>query len=538
MTRPRPFRHLALAALIAGSTAIPAWSQEFVLRAFGDSITEGYGDPSSFNGYPARLERRLRQAGYDAIVTEHGVGGETTAQGLNRIDDVLALGGDYLLLMEGTNDISQHTGVETMRFNLDEMARRAEALGMVAVHGTCIPRIPTANTDANNAKTSALALAILEMGEEEFRPVADNFHEFESNPNLFEEYYYYDETVPDPVGHPNITGYNVITGVFFGVLRPFLDGPQLQIVPPSGPLAPGQVVDLSVSTNGTIGRVEWSFGDGGFAHSLEPPEFDTRYAWTAAGSFTVRATGYAPGGASVTDQIQVQLTGPPPAWGSRTVLIPAVASPADALMVTDLELGNASASPGIARLQLLADISYDTEPPTPKLFIPAGGDLVAEFLPWVFGVEGARGGVLVELVGPSSGAALSSEALLRAPEDDGGDGCSTGAIAQLSWSSATRQIPGITLNAGEIATVHVVNPGVSAGSVRLDLYDAVSSYVGSGIFDLAAASARVRELDDLFRGLAARPKPLRAVFSSSGVPFSAYLVTADGEEVRCAGVAP
>jgi lysophospholipase L1-like esterase len=538
MPRPSPLRQLALAALIAGSAAAPARAQEFVLRAFGDSITEGYGDPTSFNGYPARLERRLRQAGYDAVVTKHGVGGETTAQGLNRIDEVLALGGDYLLLMEGTNDISHHTGVETMRFNLDEMASRAEALGMVAVHATVIPRIPTANTDANNAKTSALAQAILEMGEANFRPVADNFHEFESNPNLFEEYYYYDETVPDPVGHPNVVGYNVITGVFFGVLRPFLDGPQMQIVAPEGPFAPGAAVEFSVQTNGTVGHVEWSFGDGGYAHSFDPPSFDASYAWTTAGSFTVRATGYAPGGATVSDEVQVQLIGPPPAWGTRTILIPAVASPADELVVTDLELGNASVSHGVAKVRLLADISYDAEPATPKLFIPAGGDLVVEFLPWLFGLEGARGGVAVELVGPASAAALSAEAVIRAPEDDGGDGCSTGSLAQLSWSAATKQIPGITLNTGEVATVHVVNPGVIPGSVRLDLYDAVSSYIGSGIFDLAPEAARERELDDLFRGLAARPKPLRAVFTSSGVPFSAYLVTADGDDVRCAGVAP
>ena len=74
--------------------------------------------------------------------------------------------------------------------------------------------------------------------------------------------------------------------------------------------------------------------------------------------------------------------------------------------------------------------------------------------------------------------------------------------------------------------------------MRLDLYDALSAYIGSAIFDLAGEAARERELDDLFRGLASRPEPLRAVFTSSGVPFSAYLVTADGDEVRCAGGTP
>ena len=67
--------------------------------------------------------------------------------------------------MEGTNDISQRVGVESIRFNLDEMAGRAEALGIIAVHASVIPRVPTAPADASNAATSALALAIRTMGE-------------------------------------------------------------------------------------------------------------------------------------------------------------------------------------------------------------------------------------------------------------------------------------------------------------------------------------------------------------------------------------
>ena len=162
------------------------------MRAFGDSITDGYGDTTSFHGYPARLQRWLRQRGWDAKVTQHGRGGETTSQGLSRIDEVLALGGDYLLLMEGTNDVSKHVGIETIRHNLDEMATRAEELGMVAVHATVIPRIPTAPVDSSNGRTSLVADAVLELGELRHRAVADVFHVFLDLPGLFDNYYFFD----------------------------------------------------------------------------------------------------------------------------------------------------------------------------------------------------------------------------------------------------------------------------------------------------------------------------------------------------------
>ena len=60
--------------------------------AFGDSVTEGVGDEEG-GGYPPRLEALLIARGRDADVRNRGVSGETTVDGLARIDSVIAQGG-------------------------------------------------------------------------------------------------------------------------------------------------------------------------------------------------------------------------------------------------------------------------------------------------------------------------------------------------------------------------------------------------------------------------------------------------------------
>ena len=60
--------------------------------AFGDSLTQGIGDDVDLEdkGYPPRLEQLLTAAGEEVVVLNRGRAGETTAEGLSRIDEVLA----------------------------------------------------------------------------------------------------------------------------------------------------------------------------------------------------------------------------------------------------------------------------------------------------------------------------------------------------------------------------------------------------------------------------------------------------------------
>ena len=189
--------------------------------AFGDSITFGVGDDPAraAKGYTPRLQTLLQSAGVSATVLNFGVGGEKTSEGVTRINGVLAQGapGDVLLLMEGTNDISQNVSLETTIFNLDEMAGRAEALGMSAIHATVVPRYPEARLDAENALTDQLNGRIRNLAGLRQRRLADPNEVYRTTPNLFAGFYSTEK--PDPVGHPNAAGYDVLARVFFNVIQ-------------------------------------------------------------------------------------------------------------------------------------------------------------------------------------------------------------------------------------------------------------------------------------------------------------------------------
>ena len=204
---------LAAAALGLASAALapPPASAQTVYLAFGDSITAGSFDDPDGGGYPARLEELLNARGAPAVVENHGVPGETTAEALSRVGDVLDAGGDVLLLMEGTNDIRE-LSPETIAFNLAEIAERAEARGVDVVHGTIIPRHPSASFDGTNRGTGAFNGLIRELAWENRRNLADPFYVvFRQTPDAF-------STLYADNFHPNAEGYDLLAEVWADAL--------------------------------------------------------------------------------------------------------------------------------------------------------------------------------------------------------------------------------------------------------------------------------------------------------------------------------
>jgi lysophospholipase L1-like esterase len=227
--------------------------------AFGDSITFGVGDDPlrAEKGYPPRLQALLQGAGVNAVVENFGIGGEDTQMGLARIDNVLrdnALTGDVLLLMEGTNDISRGYSIESIRFNLNEMAKRAEARGMSVIHATTIPRLPNAKFDPQNVANTELNQNIRDMAGFRERKLADPFEVFSVAPNLFTSYYYVG--TDDPVGHPNAAGYDLLARTFFDVIR------GVDTVPPVSGLTSPEPGAKNVSASAPVSVQVWDFGQG------------------------------------------------------------------------------------------------------------------------------------------------------------------------------------------------------------------------------------------------------------------------------------
>lgn len=216
-------RRLASAFLLLGVLPSLATAQTTPRKyiAFGDSITFGVGDDPNraAKGYPPRLQTLLQTAGVSATVLNFGEGGEDTLMGVMRISKVLPQGapGDVLILMEGTNDISRGIDLETTIFDLDKMAGLAEDLKISVVHATVIPRFPEAKLDAENALTDQLNGLIRNMAGQRQRRLADPNEVYRNTPNLFAGFYSTER--PDPVGHPNAAGYDILARVFFNVLQ-------------------------------------------------------------------------------------------------------------------------------------------------------------------------------------------------------------------------------------------------------------------------------------------------------------------------------
>ncbi len=88
--------------------------------ALGDSLTAGFGVDMS-ESYPARLEKKLQSGGYKYKVVNAGVSGETSSGTLSRLNWILNLKPDIVILETGANDGLRATDVALLQTNLTEI---------------------------------------------------------------------------------------------------------------------------------------------------------------------------------------------------------------------------------------------------------------------------------------------------------------------------------------------------------------------------------------------------------------------------------
>ena len=110
------------------------------LAFLGDSLAAGYG-VSPAQAIPSRLEAALKRAGRNVTVINHGVSGDTTAGGLERVDWMLADKPDIVIIELGGNDALRALDPASTERNLDAIIAKLKQAGVtVWLAGMLAPR--------------------------------------------------------------------------------------------------------------------------------------------------------------------------------------------------------------------------------------------------------------------------------------------------------------------------------------------------------------------------------------------------------------
>jgi len=110
----------------APTTAAPNEASRPKIVALGDSLTAGHGLLET-QSYPALLQDKLNEDGYNWEVVNAGISGDTTAAGLQRLDWTLQEPDVRILILElGANDGLRGLSVSEMRKNLSAIIERAQ----------------------------------------------------------------------------------------------------------------------------------------------------------------------------------------------------------------------------------------------------------------------------------------------------------------------------------------------------------------------------------------------------------------------------
>jgi acyl-CoA thioesterase-1 len=110
-----------------------------VIVAFGDSLSAGFGaDPGE--SYPDFLQKELDRRGTRYRVVNAGVSGDTTTDGLERVQTVTALHPAIVILEFGGNDGLRGLPVSTTRANLDQIILALQnARAKIVLAGMTLP---------------------------------------------------------------------------------------------------------------------------------------------------------------------------------------------------------------------------------------------------------------------------------------------------------------------------------------------------------------------------------------------------------------
>ena len=107
---------------------------EGTIVAVGDSLTEGLGVEEEF-AYPAVLGRELRARGYPYPVVNAGISGETSSGTLARINWILTLNPDIVILVIGANDGFRGIDPDLIKTNIHKIVKELKDKNVIVVLG-------------------------------------------------------------------------------------------------------------------------------------------------------------------------------------------------------------------------------------------------------------------------------------------------------------------------------------------------------------------------------------------------------------------
>ncbi len=150
---------------------------------FGDSLTQGYGS-SEGNTYPYFLQQLT-----NLPVINKGINGNTSKNGLNRIDDILQFKNSLVIVEFGANDFFQQIPISETKKNMETIVDKLKQNNNIVILVSIEDR--QLNQLHNMLKTLAKEKNVLFIN--------GILNEFWDDRNLFS-----DEV------HPNSTGYKLV----------------------------------------------------------------------------------------------------------------------------------------------------------------------------------------------------------------------------------------------------------------------------------------------------------------------------------------
>jgi acyl-CoA thioesterase-1 len=132
--KPEPPAEAPASPAAAPQPAAEVHDDRPVIVAFGDSLTAGYGTDAG-NSYPDYLEHDLEAKGFHYHVVNAGISGNTTKDGVERLDEVIALKPAVVIVAFGGNDGLRGLPIDSTRKNLDQIVSTLQRGGTKVVLG-------------------------------------------------------------------------------------------------------------------------------------------------------------------------------------------------------------------------------------------------------------------------------------------------------------------------------------------------------------------------------------------------------------------